>query len=102
MFITIGNFHDDSSTTITQPGTFGAFGAYYFIDDVSVKADSSTTVPELATIPEIKICLYLENVLQVQISDVINWEYPILMKCFTTSDKLLLSKEMNTAIFILI
>ena len=102
MFITIGNFHDDSSTTIIQPGTFGAFGAYYFIDDVSVKVDSSTTVPELATTPEIKINLDSENVLQVQISDVINWEYPIVMKCFTTSDKLLLSKEMNTAIFILI
>lgn len=46
-FITIGNFHDDAGTTITQPGTTGSFGAYYFIDDVSViRSDSSTGVPE--------------------------------------------------------
>lgn len=35
-YITIGNFHDDSTTTITQVGSTGSYGAYYFVDDVSV------------------------------------------------------------------
>ncbi|MEO8150835.1 MAG: T9SS type A sorting domain-containing protein [Bacteroidia bacterium] len=35
-YITIGNFNDDFSTTITQVGSIGSYGAYYFIDDVSV------------------------------------------------------------------
>jgi len=99
MFITIGNFHDDSTTTITQPGTFGSFGAYYFIDDVSVIADSSTAVQELTTIPEIKINLDSENMLQVQIPSALNWEYPIMVKCYTTSGKLVLSKEMKNENF---
>ena len=46
-YITIGNFHDDAGTTITQPGTTGSYGAYYFVDDVSVvRSDSSTGVSE--------------------------------------------------------
>ena len=48
MFITIGNFHDDAGTTITQPGSVGSFGAYYFIDDVSVLADSTTLLTDPA------------------------------------------------------
>ncbi len=47
LYITIGNFHDDTTTTITQPGTSGSFGAYYFIDDVSVIADSTTSLQQL-------------------------------------------------------
>lgn len=35
-YITIGNFNDDSSTTISLVGTSGSYGAYYFVDDVSV------------------------------------------------------------------
>jgi hypothetical protein len=38
-YITIGNFNDDLNTTITQVGTTGSFGAYYFVDDVSVSAE---------------------------------------------------------------
>ena len=46
-YITIGNFHDDAGTTITQPGTTGSYGAYYFVDDVSVTlADSTTGISE--------------------------------------------------------
>lgn len=37
-YITIGNFNDDSSTTVTQVGSTGSYGAYYFVDDVSVVA----------------------------------------------------------------
>jgi len=43
-YITIGNFHDDAGTTITQPGSSGSFGAYYFIDDVSVIEMNATGV----------------------------------------------------------
>ena len=46
-YITIGNFRSDSLTTVTQPGTSGSFGAYYFIDDVSVTPDSSTSIQDL-------------------------------------------------------
>jgi len=43
-YITIGNFHDDASTTVTMVGSTGSFGAYYFIDDVSVTAHGTTDV----------------------------------------------------------
>lgn len=38
-YITIGNFNDDLNTTITQVGNIGSFGAYYFVDDVSVSPE---------------------------------------------------------------
>ena len=38
-YITIGNFNDDLNTTITMVGTTGSFGAYYFVDDVSVSVE---------------------------------------------------------------
>ncbi len=48
-FITIGNFNDDQNTTITQPGSSGSFGAYYFIDDVSVVPVSTTSLYDNST-----------------------------------------------------
>jgi hypothetical protein len=45
-YITIGNFHDDLTTSITQPGSVGSYGAYYFIEDVSVTVDSTTAIPD--------------------------------------------------------
>jgi len=41
-YITIGNFNDDASTTITQVGNSGSYGAYYFVDDVSVVKTKGT------------------------------------------------------------
>lgn len=41
-YITIGNFNDDPSTTITQVGNIGSYGAYYFVDDVSVVKGKGT------------------------------------------------------------
>ncbi len=35
-FITIGNFNNDSNTTVVQVGNIGNLGSYYFIDSVSV------------------------------------------------------------------
>jgi hypothetical protein len=43
-FITIGNFRDDNNTTISQPGSIGSFGAYYFVDDVSVTPINTTSI----------------------------------------------------------
>ena len=45
-FITIGNFRDDNNTTISQPGSIGSFGAYYFVDDVSVSPINTTSVAQ--------------------------------------------------------
>jgi OOP family OmpA-OmpF porin len=52
-YITIGNFHDDASTTITQVGNIGSYGAYYFVDDVSVKAEITGIESHHASIAEI-------------------------------------------------
>ncbi|MEO5569367.1 MAG: T9SS type A sorting domain-containing protein [Bacteroidia bacterium] len=38
-YFTIGNFNDDASTTVTTVGNTGSFGAYYFVDDVSISAE---------------------------------------------------------------
>jgi hypothetical protein len=35
-YITIGNFNDDANTTVVQVSSVGSYGAYYFVDDVSV------------------------------------------------------------------
>lgn len=48
-FITIGNFNDDPGTTITQPYFIGSFGAYYFVDGVSVKLVAASGVSEQTT-----------------------------------------------------
>ncbi len=58
-YITIGNFRSDANTTIIQPGTSGSFGAYYFIDDVRVAADTAVSLSEIN--PEIEI-----NIIQQQ------------------------------------
>jgi OmpA-OmpF porin, OOP family len=42
-YITIGNFFNDTMTTISQPGSVGSFGAYYFVDDVSVQLVDTIT-----------------------------------------------------------
>ena len=53
-YITIGNFNDDSSTTISQVGSVGSYGAYYFVDDVSVIKGKGTGIP-LETSPQLSI-----------------------------------------------
>lgn len=42
-YITIGNFHDDATTTVTQVGNVGSFGAYYYVDDISVEVSKIGT-----------------------------------------------------------
>jgi hypothetical protein len=45
-YITIGNFNSDSATTITQPYFVGSYGAYYFIDGVSVQEVNTSGISE--------------------------------------------------------
>ena len=51
-YITIGNFYDDSTTpTLPNPGSSGGpgcYGAYYYIDDVSVSEIKTTEVPKIS------------------------------------------------------
>jgi hypothetical protein len=38
-YVTLGNFRDDATTTITGWPCCGQFGAYYHVDDVSIRED---------------------------------------------------------------
>jgi hypothetical protein len=53
-YITIGNFNDDTNTTIVQVGNVGSYGSYYFVDDVWVSLAEGSSVSENAD-GEIKI-----------------------------------------------
>ena len=58
-FITLGNFNDDANTSTQEnpssAGCVGCYGAYYFVDDISITPLSSTTVIEIDFDPKIKI-----------------------------------------------
>lgn len=41
-YITIGNFNDDTNTTVVQVGNVGSYGTYYFVDDVWVSLSEGT------------------------------------------------------------
>lgn len=45
-YITIGNFNDDTNTTVVQVGIVGSFGSYYFVDDVWVSPSEDNSVSE--------------------------------------------------------
>ncbi len=46
-YITIGNFNNDTNTTIVQVGNTGSYGAYYFVDDAWVSLSEGTGVVEI-------------------------------------------------------
>ncbi|CAN5405612.1 hypothetical protein BH11BAC1_BH11BAC1_24510 [soil metagenome] len=48
-YITIGNFYNDTNTTIVQVGNVGSYGSYYFVDDVWVSLSEGTGVGEFET-----------------------------------------------------
>lgn len=54
-YITIGNFNDDASTTVTQPYSIGSFGAYYFVDGVSVTPVAATAVDNASDIQQVSV-----------------------------------------------
>lgn len=43
-YITIGNFLNDTNTTIVQVGSIGSYGSYYFVDDVWVSLSEGTGI----------------------------------------------------------
>jgi len=47
-YITIGNFNNDTNTTIVQVGSVGSYGSYYFVDDAWVSLAEGTSVSENA------------------------------------------------------
>ena len=67
-YIAISNFRPDSLTTITQPGTSGSFGAYYFVDDVSVTPVASTGISSSNSDEEIE-CWYSNEYLNISLSN---------------------------------
>jgi hypothetical protein len=96
-FITIGNFHDDAGTTITQPGTSGSYGAYYFIDDVSVIADSTTSLQNNAEMQQPDITLVHGGLLQITIPSTSHWNKQANVYCYNTSGSLIVERKLTTA-----
>lgn len=94
-FITIGNFHNDTTTTITQPGTSGSYGAYYFVDDVSVTINSTTSVVSIVNSDEPKIFLSQDNLLTIQIPGSIPLKSPILLKGYDLKGNLVMVEELK-------
>lgn len=70
-YITIGNFNDDANTTVTQVGNVGSYGAYYFVDDVSV-----TELPTGMNLTEQKNILVYPNPVSNQLA-ISNMQYAI-------------------------
>jgi hypothetical protein len=53
-YITIGNFNDDTNTTVVQVGNIGSYGSYYFVDDVWLSLSEGTGISqEQDLMPEI-------------------------------------------------
>jgi hypothetical protein len=50
-YITIGNFMNDSNTTVSTVGAIGSYGSYYFIDDVWVSGADSTSTGIVSAAP---------------------------------------------------
>ena len=48
-YVTIGNFNDDTNTTIVQVGNVGSYGSYYFVDDVWLSLAEGTGVTEIGS-----------------------------------------------------
>jgi len=97
-FVTIGNFHDDAGTTITQPGTFGSYGAYYFIDDVSVEADSTTSILQLQETLNPIVTLIHRNILQIQLPYTGSWKNPCKVFCYDITGKLVTETSIHNEI----
>jgi Secretion system C-terminal sorting domain len=77
-FITIGNFNDDAATTVSQPYSIGSFGAYYFVDGVSVTPFAASGVAPVPTTSNLAVWIYSgsmhikpgsEKIVQAEIMD---------------------------------
>ncbi|MBL0340715.1 MAG: hypothetical protein IPP71_07235 [Bacteroidetes bacterium] len=93
-YITIGNFHNDTTTTISQPGTIGSYGAYYFIDDVSVRVDSTTSMTENLLNQKPDIFVANGNVLQIKLPPSPKDYNPYKIYCYGTSGRLFMERSL--------
>ncbi len=91
-FITIGNFNDDAGTTITQPGSSGSFGAYYFVDDVSVKIVNTVSIDNFNN-AGITIFSPAKNQLQIQLPDNYS-EFPVVLEVYDAASRLLIESNL--------
>jgi len=94
-YITIGNFHNDTTTTITQPGSTGSYGAYYFVDDVSVELDSTTSLSSLMNDDEPEMFLSQDNVLVIQIPNSNEVNSPTILKGYDIKGSLVMVEELK-------
>lgn len=94
-FITIGNFHNDTTTTITQPGTSGSYGAYYFVDDVSVTLDSTTSISAIEKYDDPKMFLADGNFLIIQIPNSSQFNSPTILQGYDMKGKLVMLEELQ-------
>ncbi len=95
-FITIGNFHNDTTTTITQPGTSGSYGAYYFVDDVSVTLDSTTSIAAIENYDNPKMFLTDDNFLIIQMPKSSQFNSPAILQGYDMQGKLVMVKELKS------
>lgn len=69
LYLTLGNFSNDSNTTISQVGNSGSYGSYYFVDDVFVGAGDSVpqsvTEPTMADIPYLPAMVSAEQLVSI-------------------------------------
>ncbi len=96
-FITIGNFHDDAGTTITQPGTFGSYGAYYFVDDVSVTETGATALNSINSNSEITVSVNAGNIVKINLPENMLLNTNNVYYCYDLSGKCISSAKVNAA-----
>ncbi len=94
-FITIGNFHDDAGTTITQPGTFGSYGAYYFVEDVSVTEIGATSLNTINTNSGISVSVNPGNIVNIHVPENILLNNTNVYYCYDLSGKCISSSKLN-------
>jgi hypothetical protein len=96
-YITIGNFHDDAGTTITQPGTVGSFGAYYFVDDVSVSLAPATGITGTTAGPAAQVFADALQQLHVLLPLAANNQFPASFNLYDHSGREIFNTTITTA-----
>jgi hypothetical protein len=95
-YITIGNFNNDANTTITQPGSVGSFGAFYFIDDVRVSEDTTVSLSEFNPEVEINI-MHQQGYLQINLDEGANTPHHIKIHIYNSIGTLVSRSESTSS-----
>lgn len=98
-YITIGNFHNDTTTTISQPGSIGSYGAYYFIEDVSVMIDSTTSVTDDPLNHKPDIFVTNGSFLQINVPQDLQDGNQYKIYCYSTIGILLMERSLTDTAF---